>query len=434
MMATAVSRTPEGAPGSGGLEYLPAGELRALRERRLAEAVRRAACAPFYVSRVAGLGAVGERLAGARFQATVPLTTKADLRAAGTSAWVAAASPVLVLGTSGTTGTRIALPYTVQDLRAWHALAERTLSCNGLASSDVTLLPVPVGLFTGGHGMLGGLRHLGCTVIPLGPTNPAGLAEALAGGFGVAPTAVVGLPSHMLRMLDALPDAGCDPATTSLRIGSFGAEPWSEEARARLETGYGILAMDSYGIGELCGPGVAAECDRRAGMHVWEDAFFAEIIDPRTGDPVPDGTPGELVLTNLFREAYPLLRFRTGDQASLLSEPCACGRAHRRISRIARRLDQTLVISGVNIDPVDVERLLYAQPWVGPEFTLAMGGEHRDTLVLHLEPRPALPPPADADARLTALVRGSYPVRVSVQWHGVGELERAPGKARRLAA
>ncbi|OPZ86840.1 MAG: Phenylacetate-coenzyme A ligase [bacterium ADurb.Bin429] len=414
------------------VELMPRGRLESLREALLAQVVARARQSPFFRERLTGLGEVGNRLSLARFQEHVPLTSKQDLRAAGTRAWVEGSTPALLLATSGTTGSRIMLPYSTGDLHRWHALVARTLWTNGFRTGDVVLLPVPLGLFTGGQGMFGGLRHLGCQLIPLGATTTPVIADALRGIFGCSPTAVVGLPSHMLRLLETLPAAGVDPAQSPLCIGSFGAEAWTEAARARIELGFGLTAMDSYGIGEICGPGIAAECEAREGLHLWEDAFYAEIVDRASGEPVPDGTPGELVITPLFREVLPLLRYRTGDEAAIIPEVCDCGRAHRRLTRIARRLDDVLVITGVNVDPADIERILYSIPWVGNEFYLEASGDHHDTLCIHLEASERQPAPLDAETQIYEAVRRDFHVRVMVTLHAFGTLDRAPGKSRRI--
>jgi phenylacetate-CoA ligase len=416
------------------IEQMPRQRLLARQETLLAQAVQRARHAPFFSERLAALGDVGDRLPHAQFQAGVPLTSKQELREARERAWVRdnRTRSLLMLATSGTTGTRIALPYSQQDLRCWRAYVARTLWTNGLRPDDVVLLPVPLGLFTGGQGMLGGLQQLGCPTIPLGAATTPVMLDALRGAFGVTPTGIVTLPSHMLRLLDSLPAAGYDPAQSPLRIGSFGAEAWTEAARARIETGFGLTAIDSYGIGEIFGPGVAAECAARNGMHIWEDAVFAEIIDRATGEPVPDGAPGELVLTPLFREVLPLLRYRTGDEAAFLPDTCPCGRTHRRITRIARRLDDVLVITGMNVDPADIERILYGLPWVGNEFYLEAGGETGGTLCVHFEPSGRQAVPLAYEQVIAAAIRADYHIRVAVQLHQPGELERTPGKARRI--
>jgi phenylacetate-CoA ligase len=415
------------------IECLPRPELARRQELLLAAAVRRARHAPFFRERLAALEDVPERLVPERFQECVPLTTKAELREARESVWSAVARPhiSLLLSTSGTTGTRIPLPYTPEDVQTWHRLVARTLWTNGVRPQDVVLLPVPLGTFTGGQGMFGGLSHLGCTIIPLGPTATPVLAEALRGSFGALPTAIITLPSHLLRLLDTLPAAGVEPMRTTLRLGSLGAEAWSEAARARIEAGLGIQAVDSYGIGELCGPGVAAECAARDGLHVWEDAFFPEIVDPATGEPVAEYAAGELVLTSLFRHAFPLLRYRTGDAAAFIPGPCACGRTHRRITRILRRLDDTLIITGVNVEPVTIERILYRTAWVGTEYYLAVGGTNRDTLIVHVERRDTTVP-STAEADLTAAIRCDLPVRTEVRLYAPGALERSAGKAQRV--
>jgi len=416
------------------IECMPRRELKTVQGCLLAQAIRRAKRAPFFRERLSAIADDITTISPMQFQQLVPLTTKQDLRQAGAGAWAADANTriAMCLATSGTTGARIALPYTRGDLDNWFTLAARMLWTNGLRPDDVTLLPVPMGLFSGGQGMFGGLRRLGCTVIPVGPVHTPQMAEILRGDLGVTPTAIVSLPTHMLRLLDSLPQIGYDPASSPLRIGSFGAEAWTEAARTRIEEGFGLRAVDSYGIGELCGPGVGAECEYRDGLHIWEDAFFPEIIDLATGEPVPDGTQGEFVLTNLFREAFPLLRFRTGDAAAIIPGPCACGRTHRRITRIPGRLDSVLIVTGVNIDPADIETILYSFPWLANEFYLEVGGAHRNELVVHIERKAGAEIPANDEAKITETIRRAYPVRIILQLHDAGQLERLPGKAQRI--
>lgn len=416
------------------IEFMPRGDLEGLQGCLLAQTVRRAKQAPFFRERLTKIDDHGTFLSPEQFTELVPLTTKADLRQAGSSAWVSGESKriALYLTTSGTTGSRVTLPYTHEDLQTWFSLAARMLWVNGLRPEDVVVLPVPLGLFSGGHGMFGGLRALGCTVLPTGPIHTPQMAEVLRGDLGITPTAIVSLPTHMLRLLDSLPQVGYDATQSPLRIGSFGAEAWTEAARARIEEGFGMRAVDSYGIGELCGPGVGAECEYRDGLHIWEDAFLVEVIDPQTGEPVPDGTQGEMVLTNLFREAFPLLRYRTGDAVAIIPDRCSCGRTHRRITRILRRLDNVLIITGVNIDPADIETVLYGFPWLANEFYLQAGGAYQDELVVHVERNAEAAAPADGAEQIVNTIRRAYPVRVSVNIHEPGTLERAPGKAKRI--
>jgi phenylacetate-CoA ligase len=416
------------------IEFMPRRELDELRSSLLARAISRAKRAPYFRDRLSQVDDGITSLEPAAFQQFVPFTTKQDLRQAGAGAWANENIEhiAMYLATSGTTGARITLPYTSEDLQKWYSLAARMLWTNGLRPDDIVLLPVPLGLFSGGHGMFGGLQQLGCSVIPLGPVHTPQMADILRGSLGVTPTAIVSLPTHMLRLLDSLPQAGYDPAASPLRIGSFGAEAWTEAARARIEEGFGLRAVDSYGIGELCGPGVGAECEYRDGLHIWEDAFFVEVIDPQTGESAPDGAQGELVLTNLFREAFPLLRYRTGDAAAIIPEPCACGRTHRRITRIARRLDNVLIITGVNLDPADIETILYSFPWLANEFYLEVGGAHRDELVIHVERKDGAAAPAGGQDAIVTTLRRAYPVRATLRLHEPGQLERLPGKAQRI--
>ena len=304
----------------------------------------------------------------------LPFTTSADLRSIYPDGMLAVPreEPVRLHTSSGTTGKPKAIFFSANDVNNAAELIARSLVATGVTKADVFQNMMSYGLFTGGLVMHYGAEKLGCLVIPAGP----GTSERqlmLMQDFGS--TAVHILPSYALYFANFLEQKGIDPRQDlKLRKAFVGAEPHSEETRRRIEEAFGVDVYNSYGLTEMNGPGVAFECEKKAGMHLWEDNFILEIIDPQTGEPVPDGQLGELVLTTLKREAMPLLRYRTRDVTSLITEPCACGRTHRRIARITGRSDDMLIIRGVNIFPQQIERVLMATPQVGRNYLIIIEG------------------------------------------------------------
>jgi phenylacetate-coenzyme A ligase PaaK-like adenylate-forming protein len=324
----------------------------------------------------------------------LPMTTKQDLWDAYPFGLLAVPREqvVAVHGSSGTGGRPTLVAYTRDDLRLWARMCARALGCAGATAASVVHNAYGYGLFTGGLGVHQGAIELGATVVPVSggmtsrqvtlirdlrpdiltctPSYALRLGEALAasgGGPGASGGASGGGPGGV----EGGPGGG--PGGSSLRAGLFGAEPWTDELRARIGDLLGLRALDIYGLSEVIGPGVAAECYEAAdGLHVNEDHFVVEAIDPATGQPVPDGTPGELVFTTVTKQALPLLRYRTGDIASLNREPCRCGRTLARMSKVIGRRDDMLVLSGVNVYPSEVERILLAEAALAPDYLLVV--------------------------------------------------------------
>ena len=271
---------------------------------------------------------------------------------------------------SGTGGTPTVVAYTDHDLDVWSKVMARCLEMAGVKAGMVVHNAYGYGLFTGGLGFHQGAERLGALVIPVSGGVTARQATLLRdlGGQVLCCT-----PSYALHIAQGLREAGISPDDLDLEIGMFGAEPWTEGMRERLESELGLTALNIYGLSEIVGPGVSAECpEARDGLHVQEDHFLVEVIDPDTGDPVPDGTDGELVFTTLTKEALPLLRYRTGDIASLTRERCACGRTFARMSAVRGRRDDMLIIRGVNLYPSQIEHVLLAQPGVAPHYQLVV--------------------------------------------------------------
>jgi len=301
----------------------------------------------------------------------LPFTTKADLRAAYPDGLLAMphADMVRMHVSSGTTGAPTVIYHTKNDLDWWASLMARCMHMIGIRPTDVFQNMSGYGLFTGGLGIHYGAERLGCLTIPAGAGNTKRQIKLIT-DFNV--TAVHIIPSYALHLANVLRDMGVDPASLPVRFALVGAEPYTEAARRRLEDIFDMKVYNSYGLSEMNGPGVAFECTEQNGLHLWEDAYLAEIVDPETGDPLPDGEVGELVMTTLGREGMPIIRYRTRDLTRFLPGTCPCGRAHRRIDRIAGRCDDMIIIKGVNIYPMQVEAILMAMPEVGQNYLIEL--------------------------------------------------------------
>ncbi|MEV3974936.1 phenylacetate--CoA ligase PaaK [Streptomyces sp. NPDC050698] len=364
--------------------------------------------------------------------AKFPFTTKADLRENYPFKMFAVPQDKVsrIHASSGTTGRPTVVGYTSNDLNNWADLIARSLSAGGVRSSDKVHVAYGYGLFTGGLGAHYGAERLGCTVIPMS----GGMTERqiqLIEDF--EPDAIMVTPSYMLTIVDAMIKKGIDPSKTSLRVGVFGAEPWTEQMRTELEQQLDMHAVDIYGLSEIMGPGVAMECvETKDGLHIWEDHFYPEIIDPVTGEVLPDGEEGELVFTSLTKEALPIIRYRTRDLTRLLP---GTARTMRRMQKVTGRTDDMIILRGVNLFPTQIEELILTVPALAPQFQCVLERPGRmDTLTVRVEARPdaALSDHAAASSALQKLVKNKIGVTVEVSVLEPGGLERSIGKARRL--
>jgi len=284
---------------------------------------------------------------------------------------------------SGTTGRPIVVGYTKRDLKNWGDLMARLMVAAGVGEQDVVQISFNYGLFTGGFGFHHGAEQIGATIIP---ASAMSLTRQISTMQNFRATALVSLPSHALRIAHHLEEADIDPHTLSLRIGLFGAEPWSESTRQQIEEKLLIKATDNYGLAEMGGPGVSFECSCCCGLHINEDHFYPEVVNPETGEVLPEGEEGELVLTTLTKEAIPLLRYRTGDITALNYEPCPCGRTLVRMARVKGRVDDMFILHGVNIFPNQVEEILLSHPEVGPNYRIELYREKgRDLCKVEVE-------------------------------------------------
>jgi phenylacetate-CoA ligase len=356
------------------LETLTPTELHDLQLKRLQDTLSRVENSPFYRERLRGAGLSGGNLQSLNDFQRLPFTTKDELRAQGKDMLTVPLTEIVRLhASSGTTGQATVIYYTRKDIETWADLLARAMYMTGLRPGDVFQNMMGYGLFTGGLGFHYGSERLGALTIPAGAGNSKRQVQLMQ---QFATTALHVIPSYALYLLNTFADLGVDPKGLSLKIAFIGAEPHTEDMRRRIEAAYGVKAYNSYGLSEMNGPGVAFECPEQNGMHVWEDAYLLEVIDPGTLEPAPPGTVGELVFTNLTREGMPLLRYRTRDLASYDESPCPCGRSHRRISRIQGRTDDMIIIKGVNVFPLQIEKVLMALPEVHTNYLVELTREN----------------------------------------------------------
>jgi len=352
------------------LETLTPEQLRELQLTRLQNTLRRAARSPFYRERLADAGVSADSLHSLEDFQKIPFTTKEDLRSRGKDMLTVPMTELVRLhASSGTTGRATVIYYTRADIEAWAELLARSMYMTGVRPGDVFQNMMGYGLFTGGLGFHYGAERLGCLTIPAGAGNSKRQVQLLR---DFQTTAVHIIPSFALYLLNTFVAEGVDPWDLPLRIAFIGAEPHTEDMRRRIEAAYGLKAFNSYGLSEMNGPGVAFECPEQNGMHVWEDAYLLEVLDPQTLEPVPPGVVGELVFTNLTRQGMPLLRYRSRDLASYDDAPCPCGRTFRRLSRIQGRTDDMIIIKGVNVFPMQIEQVLLAMPEVHSNYLVEL--------------------------------------------------------------
>lgn len=365
--------------------------------------------------------------------ARFPFTTKEDLRQAYPFGMFAVplADVRRVHASSGTTGTPTVVGYTEGDLSMWADVVARSLRAAGARAGDKVHVSYGYGLFTGGLGAHYGAERAGCTVIPASGGMTARQVRIIE---DFRPEVIMVTPSYMLTLLDEFERQGVDPRRTSLRVGVFGAEPWTEEMRREIEERLDIHAVDIYGLSEVIGPGVAQECvETKDGLHVWEDHFLPEIVDPLTDAAQEDGGDGELVLTSLTKEAMPVVRYRTRDLTRLL--PGTARPAFRRMARVAGRCDDMVIVRGVNLFPSQIEEILLRVPAVAPHFQLHLTRrDRRDRLTVRAEHRPdsSAEQRADAAAAIARAVKEGAGLTVEVDVVAPGTLERSVGKIRRV--
>jgi phenylacetate-CoA ligase len=412
------------------LEAMAVEERRALQDRRLRDLVARLRVTPseYWRDKLRGVEARGLDEIGA-----LPFTAKSELRDAypfGSLA-VSLDETVRVHASSGTRGKPLVVAYTAADVSVFADVNARAIACAGGRPSDVLHVAYGYGLFTGGLGLHHGGERLGATVVPASGGNPGLQIELLAdlGADGLACT-----PSFALLLAErAAADGLAD--RIRLRYGIFGAEPWSEAMREKLERAWGIDACDLYGLSEVIGPGVAAECrEGKGGLHVFDDHFFPEIVDPASREQLPPGELGELVVTTLTKDAFPVLRYRTGDLTSIVTEPCTCGRTHPRIARLTGRVDDMLVVRGINVFPGEIEAVVLSDPSLGGHYAIVVDRRRAlPELEVHVELAEGSALSETTEDRLAERLEERLRLRVRIVVYPPGGLPRQEGgKAKRV--
>jgi phenylacetate-CoA ligase len=414
-------------------ERLDPQELRALQLDRLRATLRHAyENVPFHRDAFDRAGVRPEDCRTLADLARFPFTSKADLRETYPFGMFAVPRERIrrFHASSGTTGRPTIVGYTDRDLSLWADMVARSLRAAGARPGDVVHVAYGYGLFTGGLGVHYGAERLGCTVVPASGGMTARQVQLIQ---DLQPRIIMVTPSYMLTLLDEFERQGVDPRSTSLEVGVFGAEPWTQEMRREIEERCGIDAVDIYGLSEVIGPGVAQECvETKDGLHIWEDHFYPEIVDPVTGEVLPDGEEGELVFTSLTKEAMPVIRYRTRDLTRLLP---GTARVFRRTEKVTGRSDDMVIVRGVNLFPTQVEEIVLRTPGVAPHFQLRLTREGRmDALTVRAEARPD----ADAAAReaaahsIAVAVKEGIGVSAGVEIVEPGTLERSVGKIKRI--
>ncbi|HXD56291.1 MAG TPA: phenylacetate--CoA ligase [Thermoleophilaceae bacterium] len=416
-------------------ETLPRETLRELQLERLRSTVARVLeRQPAMASRLREAGVASASDVGSLDDvARLPFSLKSDLRENYPFGLLAVpqAELVRVHASSGTHGKPTVVGYTRADLDTWTDLMARCMTMGGVRAGMVVHNANSYGLFTGGHGFHQGAEKIGATVLPVSGGFTARQALLLRDLGGQV---LVSTPSYALVIAQAVRDAGLSPADLRLEVGLFGGEPSTNELRREIERELGLAALQLYGLSEMCGPGVAAEClAGRAGMHVQEDHFLVEVVDPDTGEVLPDGAEGELVFSTLTKEAMPLLRYRTADIGVLVHEPCVCGRTFARIDRLRGRRDDMLIVRGVNLHPSNVEHVLLGMEDVGPHYQLVVTRSgHMDEVAVQCEPMHDGVDRAELASRVSSLLREQTGIRFDVEVLEIGSVPRSEGKAVRV--
>ncbi len=429
---------PDGAnPVFDPAELLPRERLAALQFERLRASVAQAGRTPFYDAALSRAGVAPDSLRSLEDLARLPFTTKDDLRAHYPLGMLAVprAEVARIHGSSGTTGKPTFVAYTRGDLERWSALCARFLVAGGLRPEHLVHVAFGYGLFTGGFGLHQGIEKVGAGIVPVAGGNTPRQVMLLR---DLRPDVLVCTPSYALHVAEVARAQGLDPRGLGLFLGHFGGEPWTEEMRAEIERELGIRAMNNYGLSEVIGPGVSGECAFRTGMHVAEDHFLVECVDPWTLEPVADGEVGELVFTSLTKEAMPILRYRTRDLASIDRSPCPCGRTGVRMSRVVGRSDDMFIVRGVNVFPSQIEEALLRVEGAAPHYLIEIARPGTlDEAVVKVEIRPG--DFSDEMRQMVALrdridheIHSITGIRMTVELVAPSTLGRSEGKAQRV--
>lgn len=420
------------------MDYLPVEQLRQVQFKRLKQIVQRAYDnVALFRKRMDESHISPDNIRALEDISLLPFTVKSDLRDTYPFGLFASnlRDVVRLHASSGTTGKPIVVAYTKDDVKVWTQVMVRSFASCGLHEGDIIQNAYGYGLFTGGLGAHYGAEELGATVIPISGGNTDRQIMVLK-DFGV--TAICCTPSYFLHLIERAGEMGIDLKTLPLRAGIFGAEPWTSEMRDRIQAATNIRAYDIYGLSEIIGPGVGIECFHQDGLHIFEDHFYPEIIDPQTLKPVPDGNEGELVFTTLSKHAMPMIRYRTRDIASIMNQPCPCGRTIRRISRISRRSDDMFIIRGVNVFPSQIEAALLAVEGTLPHYQIVLtSAKGLDQIEVQVEVTSEffsdkIRGLETLQQRISHAVENTVGIRAAVRLVEPHTIQRSEGKAKRV--
>ncbi|HBY92805.1 MAG: phenylacetate--CoA ligase [Ardenticatenaceae bacterium] len=419
-------------------ESMPRDQLRALQSERLVAGVRRAyERVPFYRRKFDEAGVHPDDVRSIDDLPKLPFTLKSDLRDNYPFGMFAVPMDevVRVHASSGTTGKPTVVGYTRRDIDLWAEMIARVMAAIGIRPGHVVQNAYGYGLFTGGLGFHYGAEHLGATVVPVSGGNTK-RQLMLMQDFGSA--VILCTPSYALLMSEIAAEEGIDLHDLPVAAGVFGAEPWSHQMRADIEARWGIQAYDTYGLSEIIGPGVAHECHLKTGLHIYEDHFIAEVIDPETGVPLPEDEPGELVFTAITKEALPMIRYRTRDRTRLFREPCACGRTLTRMEKVTGRTDDMIIVRGVNVFPSQIESVLLQFDGVEPHYQIVVDrdADQVDDLEVWVEVPEAMQHDEghliQLESRLTYEITSTLGIRVQLKLVPTKTIPRSEGKAQRV--
>jgi len=420
------------------VETMPRNELLSLQMERLRTIMRHAYDnVPFYKKVFDKHGIVPELIKSLQDLQTVPFTTKAQMQASYPYDMFAVPMEkvVRIHSSSGTTGKPTVVGYTRNDLDTWSELIARLLTAAGVTRNDIIQISFGYGMFTGGFGLHYGVEKVGATVIPVSSGNTDRQLMIMR---DFKTTGLVCTPSYAIYLAEAMQEANIRRDELHLRVGMFGAEPWTESMRAEIESRLGISATDNYGLSEVMGPGVSMECQVKKGMHISEDHFIAEIIDPETGKNLPNGAMGELVLTTLTKEAIPVIRYRTRDITCLIEEPCACGRTFMRMCKPQGRSDDMLIIRGVNVFPSQIETVLVEMEETDPHYQLVITREGAlDELEIKVEVNEAvfcdeMRQMREIEEKIRQKSKNALGLSAKIKLVEPKSIERSTGKAKRV--
>ena len=419
------------------VEQLAREDMRALQLQRLKEVVARVAHVPFYEDAFARQGVSGDAIESLDDLRRLPFTTKEDLRQHYPLGFLAAPREHVARfhGSSGTTGRPTFVAYTREDLDLWSNLCARFLVAGGLRPEHTVHIAFGYGLFTGGFGLHYGVEKVGAAILPAASGNTPRQVMLLK---DLGSDVLVCTPSYALYIAEAARTQGFDPRELNLKYGHFGGEMWSEDMRREIEKVLDIYAFNNYGLSEIVGPGVSGECTQREGMHIQEDHFIVECVDPMTLEPVANGDYGELVFTTLTKQAMPLIRYRTRDIAALDPTPCECGRTGVRMSRVAGRTDDMLIIRGVNVFPSQIEEALLQVEGASPHYLIEVNRPKlMDEIGVKVEVRPEsfsdkMSEMQDLRNRIDRRIQAITGIHAQVELVAPQTLERSAGKAMRV--